>query len=233
LSVKGPEGKDIDVIYLREAHELSYVRRLLDGTISSSVSKTTEVDSSLIFLQPPFVPMQWSPAPQRRHGDPLAEYGMGGDTTIRGETHARDSQYSLYVSALRGNLPIPGRLIGEYRREWRQRRSGQLRSWNQTEFYAVPQYARDTLYPRLPPSWDELVVPARMCVPLPPVVNYRGSALLLNDSLHWTIFRTEWTVLVFGRWYEDLRYRGILWRLPRKVRSWINQLRLEHLLQGI
>jgi hypothetical protein len=46
--------------------------------------------------------------------------------------------------------PSPGRLRSVYRREWRQRRSGQVRSWNQTEFFAVPQYARDTLYPRLP-----------------------------------------------------------------------------------
>jgi hypothetical protein len=97
IQVKAPEGKEIDVIYFREAHESSDVRHILDGTINTSVSSTTEVDSSLIFLQPPFVPMRWSRAPQRLHGDPLAEYGIGGDITIKGETYARDSQYALYV----------------------------------------------------------------------------------------------------------------------------------------
>jgi hypothetical protein len=71
-----------------------------------------------------------------------------------------------------------------------------------------------------------------MYVPSPPVVAYRGSALIREDPLHWTIFRTEWTALVFGRWIADIHFRGLLWRLPSKVRAWVNQLGIATLTQG-
>jgi hypothetical protein len=127
---------------------------------------------------------------------------------------------------------VPGRLLKEYRREWRHRRSGLLKSWSQTEYYDLTQHARDALYPKTPQGWSDAEVPARMFVPLPPVVTYRGSELIRGDPLHWVIFRTEWTALVFGRWVADIHFRGLLWQLPRKVRSWINQLGLSVLLQG-
>jgi hypothetical protein len=71
-----------------------------------------------------------------------------------------------------------------------------------------------------------------MFVPLPPVVTYRGSELIRGEPLLRTIFRTEWTALVFGSWIADIHFRGLLWHLRRKVRSWINQLGLSVLLQG-
>jgi hypothetical protein len=37
---------------------------------------------------------------------------------------------------------------------------------------------------------------------------------------------------VFGRWIANIHFRGLLWQLPRKVRSRINQLGLSVLLQG-
>jgi hypothetical protein len=46
------------------------------------------------------------------------------------------------------------------------------------------------------------------------------------------IFRTKWTALVFGRWVANVHFRGPLWQLPPKVRSWINQLGISVLLQG-
>jgi hypothetical protein len=70
-----------------------------------------------------------------------------------------------------------------------------------------------------------------MFVPLPPVVTYRGSELIRGYPLHWTIFRTEWTALVFGRWVTDIHFRGLLWQLPQKVRSWTNQLGISVLSQ--
>jgi hypothetical protein len=45
---------------------------------------------------------------------------------------------------------VPGRLLKEYRREWRHRRSGLLKSWSQTEYYDLTQHAQDTLYRKTP-----------------------------------------------------------------------------------
>jgi hypothetical protein len=88
------------------------------------------------------------------------------------------------------------------------------------------------LYPKTPQGLSDAEVPVRIFAPLPPVVTYRGSELIRGDPLHWAIFRTEWTALVLGRWISDIHFRGHLWQLPQKVRSWINQLGLSVLLQG-
>jgi hypothetical protein len=231
-SEKTPRGVGLDCIYLREDHEHDYVQSLVSGTSNAKVSDNTEVDGSLLFLKKPRVPMQWSPAPQRCHGDPISEYPRGGDVFLPRDSVPRDSGYAVYAAGVAGHLGVPGRLLKEYRREWRHRRNGLLKSWSQTEYYDLAQHSRDTLYPKTPQGWKDAEVPARMFVPLPPVVTYRGSELIRGDPLHWTIFRTEWTALVFGRWVADIHFRGLLWQLPLKVRSWINQLGLSVLLQG-
>jgi hypothetical protein len=231
-SEKAPRGVGIDCIYLREDYEHRYVQNLIAGTTDVGISDTVEVDGSLIFFEKPFVPTKWSPAPQRYHGDPITEYPHGGDVFLARDSVPRDSGYAVYAAGVVGGLGVPGRLLREYRREWRHRRRGVLKAWSQTEYYNLPQHAKDSLYPRTPQGWEDAEVPARMYVPLPPVVTYRGSYLIRNDPLHWTIFRTEWTALVFGRWIADIHFRGLLWRLPRKVRGWINQLGVMTLLQG-
>jgi hypothetical protein len=71
-----------------------------------------------------------------------------------------------------------------------------------------------------------------MYFPHPGVVAYRGKALLNNDSLHWAVFRTEWTVNVFARWVDDAHYRGLLWHLPIGDRRGIDRLTVVALLQG-
>ena len=87
---------------------------------------------------------------------------------------------------------------------------GRLVSWHQVEYYKQRPDARDQLYPEVPSWWSDAEVPAPMYVPQPPVVAYRGSEHLRGDPLHWTIFRTEWTTQVFGRWLADVRFRGLL-----------------------
>jgi hypothetical protein len=231
-SEKAPRGVSLDCIYLREEHEHEYVQNLVAGTAEADLPDTTEVASSLLFLSKPLVPMHWSPAPQRYHGDPIQEYPQRGDIALTRDTVPRDSGYALYAAAVSGSLNPPGRLLKEYRREWRHRRKGLLKGWSQTEFYHVPQHARETMYPKTPEGWNEIDMPARMYVPLPPVVTYRGSQLIRKDPTHWTIFRTEWTALVFGRWVADIHFRGLLWRLPPKVRVWVSQLGMAALLQG-
>ena len=231
-SEKAPKGEGLDCIYLREDHEQQYVLALIAGTIDVDATDLAEVEGSLLFLPKPLLPMKWSPAFQRHHGDPLSEYPQGGDVLLKRDSVPRDSGYAVYAAAVLGGLGVPGRLLREYRREWRHRRRGVLKSWSQTEFYQLPQHARDTLYPKVSKDWGAAEVPARMYVPLPPVVTYRGSALVRDDDLHWTIFRTEWTALVFGRWIADVHFRGLLWRLPQKVRVWVNQLGIATLTQG-
>jgi hypothetical protein len=49
-----------------------------------------------------------------------------------------------------------------------------------------------------------------MAIPLPPALTYRGSGLIRGYPLHWAIFRSEWTVLVFGCWFADVHYSGIM-----------------------
>jgi hypothetical protein len=71
-----------------------------------------------------------------------------------------------------------------------------------------------------------------LAVPLPPVLTYRGSGLIRGDPLNWAIFRSEWTVLVFGRWCADVHYRGIMWRLRPKLMDWIHQMGEAELLEG-
>jgi hypothetical protein len=72
-----------------------------------------------------------------------------------------------------------------------------------------------------------------MFAPLQAVVTYRGRELIRGDLFHWTVTCTEWKALVFGRWVADIHFRGLLWELPHKVRSWINQLGISGLLHGI
>jgi hypothetical protein len=175
--------------------------------------------------------MHWSPVPQRYHGDPISEYPRGGDVFLPRDS-VPSSGYAVYAAGVAGDLGVPGRLLKEYRREWRHRRSGLLKSWSQTEYYDLTQHARGALYPKAPQGWSDDEVPARMFVPVPPIFTFRGSELIRGDPLHWVIFRTEWKAQVLGLWVADIHFRGLLWQLPRKVRSWINQLGISVLLQG-
>jgi hypothetical protein len=201
-------------------------------TSNANVSDNTEVDGSLLFLKKPIVPTQWSPAPQRCHGDNISEYPRGGDVFLPRDSVKRDSGYSVYAASVAGNLGVLWSLLKEFRREWRHLRNGLLNSWSQTEYYDLAQPSRDALCPKTPQGWKGAEVPARVFVPLPPVVTYRGSELIRWDPFHWTIFRKEWTALVFGLWVTDIHFCGLLWQLPHKVRSCINQLRISVLLRG-
>jgi hypothetical protein len=199
-----------------------------NGTANAKVPDTAEVDGSLLFLDKPRTPFHWSPSPQRCHGDPIAEYPRGGDIFLPRDSVPRDSGYAVYAAGVAGNLGVPGMILKEYRREWRHRRSGLLKSRSQTEYYDLSSHSRESLYPETPQGCSDAEVPVHMFVPLPPVVTYRGSELIRGDPLHWAIFRTEWTALVFGRWIADIHFRGLLWQLPQKVHSWINQLGLSY-----
>jgi hypothetical protein len=111
------------------------------------------------------------------------------------------------------------------------RAKGRLVSWTQVEFHQIFPAHRADLYPEIPSDWAEWEVPERMVVPLPPSVAYAGSRLIRNDRLAWAIFYTEWVVLVFGRWVADAYYRGLLWRLPKRILTGIQDLGLGELLR--
>jgi hypothetical protein len=71
-----------------------------------------------------------------------------------------------------------------------------------------------------------------MSVPLPPILTDRGSELIRGDPLHWAIFRSEWTALVFCRRCVDLCYRGVMWKVRPRLRDWIGKMGVEALLKG-
>jgi hypothetical protein len=107
-----------------------------------------------------------------------------------------------------------------------------LVSWLHVEFYRIPLALRTSLYPQVPSDWEEWEVHRGMCVPLPAVLAYRGSALIWGDPLHWCVFRTEWVVAVFARFVADAYHRGILWRLPPKVQTSVEDLGVAALVVG-
>jgi hypothetical protein len=71
-----------------------------------------------------------------------------------------------------------------------------------------------------------------MFVPLRAVLACRGSALVCHDALHWAMFKTEWAVPTFGRLVPDLLLRGVMWRIPSRLRRWWDVLGIGALLRG-
>jgi hypothetical protein len=70
-----------------------------------------------------------------------------------------------------------------------------------------------------------------MYLPLPPSLTNVGSGLLAGNPHIWAVFYAEWIVLVFARWFTDAFYRGVLWRVPPRVRDGISHLGFAPLLQ--
>jgi hypothetical protein len=176
--------------------------------------------------------MALRPQLSRPTWDPIREFPTTGNLCKPVDDVARDSAYALYRASGVAGLGDPGRFIREYRREKRDRRGDVLVYGSQVEFFELSAAARGSLYPALPESWAEVEVSTDMSVPLPPVLTYRGSGLILGDPLHWAIFRIEWTVLVFGRWCANVYFRGIMWYLRPKLRDWIRQMGEAELLEG-
>jgi hypothetical protein len=85
---------------------------------------------------------------------------------------------------------------------------------------------------QIPSWWCAVEVPADMFVPLPAVIAYRGSALVGRDALHWAVFKTEWAVATFCRWVPDLLLRGVMRRIPSRLRRCWDVLDIGVLLRG-
>jgi hypothetical protein len=129
-------------------------------------------------------------------------------------------------------LGDPGRFVTEFRKQARMRMKNRLVSWTQVEYHQIFPANRATLYPATPVDWTEWEVPLSMTVPLPPSLSYAGIRLLRGDLPTWAIFYTEWTVITFGRWTADAHYRGLLWRLPRRVILGVQDLGVRELLHS-
>jgi hypothetical protein len=228
---KIPAAWGLDCIYLRSQEEEGYARRLSELLRNPPECPADGVSLALVCLDRPLVPLRW-PVLSRPTWDPVREFPVTGQLCIPGDDVPRDSAYALFRASGLAELGDPGRFIREYRREKRDRRRNVLVSWSQVEFFEIPTSARGALYPALPEWWDEVEVSTAMSVPLPPVLTYRGSGLIRGDPLHWAIFRSEWTGLVFGRWCVDLCYRGVMWHLRPKLRDWIGKVGVEALLEG-
>jgi hypothetical protein len=222
---------DMDCLYVRVLGEETYVRGLWKLTSPSPRDPEEEVSKTVICGERPLLPLRWAVS-RRITSKPEVQHSQRGSLNIPGEKYARDSQYALYVSSLMADHGDPGRFIEEHRKEYKNRRNGVLLSWSQVEYYQIPPRFREALYPKVPRWWGEWEAPGGMCVPLPAVLTYRGSYLIRGDPLHWCIFRTEWVINVFSRFVADAYHRGILWRLPSKVREGIVTLGVDTLLEG-
>jgi hypothetical protein len=108
-----------------------------------------------------------------------------------------------------------------------------LLSWLHVELYRIHPALRTSLYPQVSSDWAEGEVHRSMLVPLPAVLAYRGSASIRGDDLHVCVFRTEWVVAVIARFVADAYHRGILWRLPPKVQTSVENLGFAALVAGI
>jgi hypothetical protein len=226
-----PPEWGLDCIYLRYREEAGYAQRLSSLLQHPPQMALEGVSLELVCLERPLLPFRW-PRLSRPTGDPVREFPVQGSLQIPGEDVPRDSAYALFRSSGLGGLGDPGRFIREFKREKRDRRRNFLVSWSQVEFFDIPTAARAGLYPHLPEWWAGVEVSTSMSVPLPPIVTYHGSGLIRGDALSWAIFRSEWAVLVFGRWCADLYYRGVMWRMRPQLRAWIEDLGVTALLEG-
>jgi hypothetical protein len=189
------------------------------------------VSLGLVCFDRPLLPPGW-PQLSRPTWDPIREFPTTGHLSTPDDDFARDSAYALFRASGVAGIGDPGRSIREFRREKRDRRRNVLVSWSQMEFLELSAAARWYLYPALPDWWVEVEVSTAMSVPITPVLTYRGSGIIRGDPLHWAIFRSEWTVLIFGRWCADVHFRGIIWYLMPKLRDWISQMGEAELLEG-
>jgi hypothetical protein len=220
---KVPPEWGLDCIYLRLPEEEIYAPRLSALLRQATLGPTGDVALNLVCFDRPLLPPRW-PQLSRPTWDQIREFPTTGHLSASGDDVARDSTYALFRASGVAGLGDHGRFIREYRREKRDRRRNVLVSWSQVEFFELSAAARGSLYPALPDWWAEAAVNTAMRVPIPPVLTYLGSGLIGGDPLHWVIFRSEWTALVFGRWCADVHYRGIMWHLRPKLRDWIRQM---------
>jgi hypothetical protein len=225
-----PATCQVDCHYLRLDEEFEYVIRLSHILSVPGHASLDRASWVLLAFSPPFAPYRW-PILSRPTPFPRQEFAPEGEIFVSGDPLPRDSAYALYEASLVARAGDPGRFISEFRREARMRSKGRLVSWTQVEYHQIFPAHRADLYPEIPSDWAEWEVPEKMLVPLPPSLAYAGSRLLRNDRLAWAIFYTEWVVLVFGRWVADAYHRGLLWRLPKRVLTGIQDLGLGELLR--
>ncbi len=224
-----PEPWRMDCLYGRLDGEESYIRRLWTLTASNPAPPEALVSLELVCHDRPLVPYRW-PSSDRPTAFPDTEFSQRGCVSIAGENFARDSGYALYLSSLMADNGDPGRFVAELRKEYKNRCAGVLLTWSQVKYSQVPIGLRRTLYPRTPDDWVDWEVSGYMTLPLPAVVVYRGSRLIMGDQLHWAIFRSEWVVSVFARFITDAHHRLLLWRLPPRVRESIRYMTVHGLL---
>jgi hypothetical protein len=226
-----PAEVDMDSWYLRLSDEEDYTRRL--SALTASAPKIPDEEVSLALWCGESQAVLWPcPAAPGWGRDPIQEFPQGGDLWVAGEPYARDSAYALFMTCYHAGHHDPGRFAAECNREFHDQSCGDLVSWHQVEYYRVCHEERRALYPGIPSWWFAVEVPANMSVPFPAVLAYRGSALVRHDALHWAVFKTEWAVATLGRLVPDLLLRGVMWRIPLRLRMWWDVLGIGALLRG-
>jgi hypothetical protein len=162
-----PRAWNLDVLYFRFPEEDEYGRRLKDLTPRT----VTRLTMDLLCLPEPWVPHRW-PETQTPCAANFKNFTPVGDLADpSGGEVALDSAWALRRQSLEAGTGDPSRLVGKYRKEYRDSmRKGQfLIPFHQVEFYEQSPAARKELYPRRPDWWEDSWISQNLVLPLPPV----------------------------------------------------------------
>jgi hypothetical protein len=173
--MKVPLDLGLNALYFRALEEREYAERLAQLKVEPGVG----VSANLLLLSTPLVPYHWLLPQCFCPRDFRNLYSNGDLPNPDGVEIALDSALALRDGSMADQAGDPGRMLAETRKETRNLRVyKEFATYHQMEFYAQISEARRHLYPYIPPWWSEVKVLPNMMVPLPPVLNYRGSRFL-------------------------------------------------------
>jgi hypothetical protein len=191
----------------------------------------------MVFFPRSWVPYRW-PKPQSPCKLDSSIYTPRGDSPDPyGGEAALDSGCNLRRGSLADGSGDPGRWLREVLKEARDqgRAYAEFVPYHMVEYYRQSPRARHNLYTALSQWWKEVWVSENMYVPLPPILTCRASAFIPDkvDDDSWAFYQSvleaKWTVLVFSRWYADMRTlsEGLCGRyLPgcgRTSKNWVSR----------
>ena len=111
-----------------------------------------------------------------------------------------------------------------------RRKDGVLVGYHCVEHQNIRVPRRAVRYPRVPPRYREVALPAHCYVDSPPSLAYVGSKLMAPQSGWWVVYYTERTAKVacFILWdvYDSFK----LWRRPQRLIQWMRSLDLTWVL---
>jgi hypothetical protein len=191
-----PPALDLDALYLRHPDERGYCDRLRKLLVDASL---TSICTDMVCLPSPLVPHRWLPPQHRIEVNRNRYPGMGDLKDPSGSDICLYSAWQLLITSIEGGTGVPGRMLGEIRKEHRDaRKHNFLVPYQQVEFYEQHPDGRRRYYVSCPEWWrTEAWTSQHMSLPIPPCVTYRESLLLGGawqygeTSFWWLVFESE------------------------------------------